>query len=73
MKQATITLQGMHCASCGDHITKQLQALEGIKQVKVDAVKQVCTLTCADPVKEVDLRLAVKKAGYLATSVAFSR
>ena len=73
MKKATITLQGMHCASCGDHITKQLRAMSGIKNVTVNAVKQVCTVTCDDAVKELDLRLAVKKAGYLATSVAFSQ
>ena len=60
----TIKIKGMSCNHCVMAVTKALNEMEGIKNVKVDLVKGEAGF---DEVKPVDMdiaRKAIRKAGY---------
>jgi copper chaperone len=61
---ATIKIKGMSCNHCVMAVTKALNDIEGIKNVKVDLAKGEADF---DEVKTPDMdlvRKAIKKAGY---------
>ena len=61
---ATIKIKGMSCNHCVMAITKALNEIEGIRNVKVDLAKGEADF---DEVKASDMdivRKAIKKAGY---------
>ena len=60
----TIKIKGMSCNHCVIAVTRALNEIEGIKNVKVDISKGEA---CFDEVKTPDMdlvRKAIKKAGY---------
>jgi copper chaperone len=60
----SIKIKGMSCQHCVMAVTKALNAVDGIKDVKVDLKTGTATY---DETKPVDLKLiteAVTKAGY---------
>jgi copper chaperone len=60
----TVKIKGMSCNHCVMAVTKALNGLEGIKDVKVDLAKGEATF---DNEKPIDMKLikdAVEKAGY---------
>ena len=71
MKKATITINGMHCASCASNIEKSLKKVPGVKSASVSLLLKKGTAECEDAVKDEDLKHAVKRAGYVAKSVEF--
>jgi len=61
---ATIKIKGMSCNHCVMAVTRALNEIEGIKNVKVDLAKGEADF---DEVKPVDMdlvRKAIRKAGY---------
>ncbi|KPK23620.1 MAG: mercury transporter [Nitrospira bacterium SG8_3] len=61
---ATVKIKGMSCNHCVMAITKALNEIDGIKDVKVDLAKGEATY---DEVKPVDLDIVkaqIAKAGY---------
>jgi copper chaperone len=61
---ATIKIKGMSCNHCVMAVTRALNEIEGIKNVKVDFAKGEADF---DEVKPVDMdlvRKAIRKAGY---------
>ena len=60
----TIKIKGMSCNHCVMAVTKALNEIEGIKNVKVDLAKGEAVF---DEIKPIDmdlLRKDIKKAGY---------
>ena len=60
----TIKIKGMSCNHCVMAVTRALNEIEGIKNVKVDLAKGEADF---DEVKPVDMdlvRKAIRKAGY---------
>lgn len=60
----TVKIKGMSCNHCVMAVTRALNGLEGIKDVKVDLAKGEATF---DNEKPIDMKLikdAVEKAGY---------
>ncbi|MFV9691178.1 MAG: heavy-metal-associated domain-containing protein [Desulfobacteria bacterium] len=61
---ATIKIKGMSCNHCVMAVTRALNEIEGIENVKVDLAKGEADF---DEVKPVDMdlvRKAIRKAGY---------
>ena len=59
-----IKVKGMSCGHCAAAVTKALQSLPGVSQVKVDlASGQVCFQSPA-PVPAGELARVIKAAGY---------
>jgi len=61
---ATIKVEGMTCQHCVMTVTKALEGIDGLENVKVDLDKAEATF---DELRPVDLKVikeAVEKAGY---------
>ena len=59
-----IKIKGMSCNHCVAAVTKALNEIEGIQEVKVDLSKGEATFEEVRPVDMGIVRDAVKKAGY---------
>lgn len=60
----TIRIKGMSCNHCVMAVTKALNGIEGIKNVKVDLQKGQATFDEDKPVDFETIRDRIKKAGY---------
>jgi len=62
-----ITIEGMHCGSCANRITKALQKVKGVGKVSISAKKGQGVVLAKDPKKLPSPRAqweAVEKAGF---------
>ena len=66
----TLKIKGMMCQHCVAHVTKALQAVDGVESVEVNLKKGEATVTLTAPVAEESLRSAVVEAGYEVKSVS---
>lgn len=68
---STIHIEGMTCESCGLHVERELSAVPGVRQVRVDFEKKLATLImdAAAPLPLEVLLKAVERAGYRAQPV----
>ena len=64
MKKVKITIEGMHCASCGGNVEDSLKKIKGVKEVRVSVMTHKGIIEAEDTVSEEDLKAAVSKVGY---------
>jgi len=60
----TIKIKGMTCNHCVMAVTKALEKIDGVKNVKIDLTKAEATF---DEIKSVDMEVVkeqIRKAGY---------
>jgi copper chaperone len=62
-----IKIQGMSCQHCVMSVTKALGAVPGVKNLKVDLVKEEATFENTGKVSYETIRRAVEDAGYTVT------
>ncbi len=60
----TVKVKGMSCNHCVMAVTKALNEIEGVKDVKVDLAKGQATFDETKPVDMDVVRAQIKKAGY---------
>ncbi|MDP3029718.1 MAG: heavy metal-associated domain-containing protein [Deltaproteobacteria bacterium] len=60
----TIKIKGMSCNHCVTTVTKALDNIKGIKNVKVDLAKGEATFIEEKPVDMELIKQQIKKAGY---------
>ncbi|MDD4986857.1 MAG: cation transporter [Thermodesulfobacteriota bacterium] len=60
----TIKIKGMSCDHCVRAVSKVLNSIEGIKNVKVDLAKGEATFIEEKPVDVSMIKEQIKKAGY---------
>jgi copper chaperone len=61
---ATIQIKGMSCNHCVMAVTKALNGIDGVGNVKVDLAKGEATFDEAKPVDRAVIRERVRKAGF---------
>ena len=61
---ATIKINGMRCAHCSGAVTKALEGISGISNVKVDLQKGEATYAESRPVPLSSIREAISKIGF---------
>jgi copper chaperone len=61
---ATIQIKGMSCNHCVMAVTKALNEINGIRDVKVDLSKGEATFEGEKPIEGTVVREQIKKAGY---------
>ena len=59
-----INVSGMSCQHCVNHVTKAIEGLSGVKNVKVDLASGEVTFDQPDTVTPDDIAKAVEEAGY---------
>ncbi len=60
----SIKVKGMSCQHCVRRVTEALQALPGVKKVKVDLDARQATFDKPDKVDMAQVHKAIKDAGY---------
>ena len=63
-EEMKITVNGMMCAHCEAHVTKALEAIEGIEKVVANHDENLVTITNSKDVDEALIKAAVEEAGY---------
>ncbi len=64
MKKIKLTIEGMHCASCGSNIERSLKKVKGVKEVSVSVMTKKAFVETEDSVDEGEIKSAVAKVGY---------
>ena len=64
-----LKVEGMMCAHCQAHVTKALEAVDGVKAVSVDLAAGQARVELAGDVADGVLADAVTAAGYTVTGV----
>ncbi len=59
-----IKVKGMSCGHCAAAVTKALQSLAGVSEVKVDLASGRVSYQSAAPVPAEEVARAIKAAGY---------
>ena len=71
MKKATVSIEGMDCASCAINIERSFKKTPGVKSARVNLLAKKGFIEAEDFVTKDDIAKAVKRAGYSATNVEF--
>jgi Cu+-exporting ATPase len=69
MKKLKLTIEGMHCASCGVNIERSLRKIHGVKNVGISMMLKKGNIEVEDFVSNEEIVNAVKKAGYKVSKV----
>jgi len=67
---ATYSVDGMTCAHCVHHVTSEITALPGVRDVTIELVvggSSPVTVTSDAPLDETSVAAAVTEAGYALT------
>ena len=68
MEKITISIKGMHCASCAGNVEKSLRKVKGVKEAKVSLMTEKAFVESEGATRE-DLAKAVARAGYRASEI----
>jgi copper chaperone len=60
----TIKIKGMTCGHCVRAVTKVLEGIEGIRDVRVDLEKGEASFSEETPVDRIVIRVRIAEAGY---------
>lgn len=60
----TIHIKGMSCQHCSQAVSRALNEIPGISEVKVDLSAGVATFTESSPVSMDDVRAAIERIGF---------
>ncbi len=64
-KQATLKVPAIHCSSCADTISRNLEPIEGVKSVTVDAESKTVELEFEESeVSETQIRGKLEEIGF---------
>lgn len=59
-----ITIKGMTCPHCVASVTKALEDIEGLEEVKIDLATGKATYTEREPVEPATIKEAITKIGF---------
>jgi copper chaperone CopZ len=62
------SLQGLDCADCATHISKEVKKIKGVKRTSFDVNKVELTVRMADAVSDDAVVAAITRAGYTGTA-----
>lgn len=63
MKKVKLTIEGMHCASCGSNIERSLKKIPGVKEANVSVMTKKAFVEAEKDISEEELKKAVARAG----------
>lgn len=67
MQEKTIDIEGMHCEHCVANVTKALEGVGGVRNVKVSLEEGKATLEAGMLASDEKLIAAVEEAGFKAS------
>lgn len=67
MTQKTLSITGMSCAHCVDHVKSALEGVQGVDSAEVSLAENEATVHTSTEVLDETLTAAVEAAGYEAS------
>ena len=64
-----MTVEGMMCGNCENHVAEALRKVSGVESAKADRTKKEARVQCGAEVSDEVLLKAVTEAGYDASNV----
>lgn len=64
-----LSIEGMMCQHCVQHVSKALQGVKGVDKVEVSLEKKEARVSGTEPLSDAELKAAVKDAGYDVTAI----
>lgn len=58
-----LTIEGMHCASCGSNIERSLKKISGVKEASASVMTKKAFIESEKEIPESELTKAVSRAG----------
>lgn len=64
-----ISIEGMSCEHCVNHVSTALQELAGVSKVEVNLASNNAIIEASQEISEEDIKAAIDEAGYEVTKV----
>lgn len=64
-----ITVEGMSCSHCVNHIMNALKELNGVIKAEVDLTAKTANIEASGDINDLDIKLAIEDAGYEVTEI----
>lgn len=64
-----LSIEGMMCQHCVQHVSKALQGVKGVDKVEVSLEAKEARVSGTEPLSDAELKAAVKDAGYDVTAI----
>ena len=64
-----LSIEGMMCQHCVQHVSKALQGVKGVDKVEVSLEAKEARVSGTEPLSDAELKAAVKEAGYDVTAI----
>ncbi|BCJ98451.1 heavy-metal-associated domain-containing protein [Anaerocolumna chitinilytica] len=64
-----ITIDGMSCEHCVNHVTEALKELNGVVKVEVSLASNNAIIETSQDVKDGDIKSSIDEAGYEVTGI----
>lgn len=64
-----IKIEGMMCENCVKHVTKALQGIDGVTDVKVSLENKNAIIETSKEISDAEIKNAVDEAGYTVTEI----
>jgi len=68
MIKKTLSIEGMHCASCAGNVEKSLKSVNGVQNVKVSLLFKKAEVE-GEQLNEEEIKKAVSKLGYKVSAI----
>ncbi len=64
-----ITIEGMSCEHCVNHVTEALKELNGVVKVEVSLASNNAIIETSQDVKDEEIKSSIDEAGYEVTGI----
>lgn len=64
-----ITIDGMSCEHCVNHVSEALKKLAGVTKVEVNLTSNNAIIETSQNLNEEDIKLSIEEAGYEVTGI----
>ncbi|MBN2897303.1 MAG: heavy-metal-associated domain-containing protein [Clostridia bacterium] len=65
----TLSIEGMSCGHCVQHVKTTLEGIDGISQVTVDLDSKSAEIEVSEDVSDAVIEAAISEAGYTLVSI----
>jgi len=69
MKKIKLTIEGMHCASCGSNIEKVVGKIRGVNSISVSLMTNKAIIEAEDSVNMEEIKKSISRIGYKVINV----
>jgi copper chaperone CopZ len=69
MKKIKLTINGMHCASCGTNIERAVKKIKGVSSVSVSLMTRKAIIEAEDSANTEEIKKTIERIGYKVVNI----